>query len=89
MKIFTTLALIACMVVGINALPKPRGDTISKSTRSEESTDAALYGPVDWDKKKRGDDSTDAALYGPVDWDKKKRGDDSTDAALYGPVDWD
>ncbi|KAF3907046.1 hypothetical protein AA313_de0206234 [Arthrobotrys entomopaga] len=93
MQVITKLALFA-FAAGINALPtphEPRTNSVSQVPRSDASTDAALYGSVDWDKKKRGEDSTDAALYGPVDWDdsKKKRGEGSTDAALYGPVDWD
>ena len=47
--------------------------------RGGASSDAALYGPVDW-KKARGEDSSDAALYGPVDW-KKSRDEAATEAA--------
>lgn len=61
MKVFTKLALIACLSASVSALPTPDGSYgNSMIARSEDiADDAAGSGPSEW--KKRGDDAADGA----------------------------
>ncbi|KAI9734741.1 MAG: hypothetical protein M1818_006728 [Claussenomyces sp. TS43310] len=85
MKFLFSLAMAASLAASALALPVTEARNAAADEKSH--SDAALYGPVTWNKA-RDEPHSDAALYGPVTWNKA-RDEPHSDAALYGPVKWD